>query len=301
MRTPKYEQPENSLMDESDEVLLEMMEELKLELGDIKVSDELISKTLAKVSEQENQDTKKVVSNVVSMESMKASPKYKNKNYKWIKSISVAAAACLVVFLGINAMKGANKFESKNRADSSAYEMKGTDYAEDPALNLAKESTMKSSETQAPQAVQDGVTEGDSNHITYDVTSIEPDTGNSLEGATVNGGLHNIAYSKALESAINTSTELSKVYEYPELSSNDKAISLLRLFSSAELSVSSEEPVDVWTYYMVFSLGEEDAVVYQVGGGYVIATTYHKEEEPSQVTYEIKDAQRFHKLLLENL
>lgn len=300
MRTPKYEQPENSLMDESDEVLLEMMEELKLELEDIKVSDELISKTLAKVSEQENQDTKKVLSNVVSMESMKASPKYKNRNYKWIKSVSVAAAACLVLFLGVNAMKG-SKFERKDRANSSDYEMKGTNYAEDPAYNLAKDSTKESSETQTPQTVQEGVTEGDSNFTTYDVTSIGQDTGNYSEGVTVNGGLHNIAYSKALESAINTSTEVSKVYEYPELSSNDKAISLLELFSSDELSVSSEEPIDEWTYYMVFSLGEEDAVVYQVGGNYVIATTYHNEEEPSQVTYEIKDAQRFHKLVLENL
>jgi hypothetical protein len=78
-------------------------------------------------------------------------------------------------------------------------------------------------------------------------------------------------------------------------------VPLLTLFTSKELSVSTNEPADEWEYYLVFSLGEEDAVTYQVGRKSVVAISYHQEEEPSQIYYEMKDAGNFIADMLEYL
>lgn len=309
MKTHKNDQWNDSLMDESDEYLLDMMEDLKLELNDIIVSDELIAKTLAKVSIQENTKKQAVSSNLVPLEDIIASSKPR-RNYNWIRSFSVVAAACLVLFLGINAMKNVAFMGSKK--DTASYDWKADNSMNSTteAYDIANDTTAKSA---APEALQGNMKEEATADTTDRVLTAEKDMESSDTGAGPNGNsnlvsedvstvtVQNVAYARAFENAMNEAANLNKVYEYLDSSTNDQAKSLLELFTSDQLTVSLEEPSEEWQYYMVFSLGEEDAVMYQVGEHYVIATNYHNEEEPSQVIYDIKDENEFKVSILEQI
>lgn len=292
MKTPKHDQLDDFLIDESDEYLLKMADELKHDLSDIKVSEDLIARTLAKISEQTRDDVTKTESNMVPIKDIKAPVKYR-RSFQWMKPLSVAVAACLLLILGANAVNNGlfigNKKES---SDSSAYDMRS--YGASEKETTAKEDKgFKSSEVAEANREEAVVLEKEQ----YDMTNVTPSAiTQEFTDAHVNGalGVETTAYSRALEAATSAAGEQGMVYEFPQSSEDSNTLSLLSLLTSKDLSVTSEEAEDEWKYYLVFSLGEEDAITYQIGKSeFIIATSYHGTEEASQVTYQMKNVDKF--------
>jgi hypothetical protein len=295
MKTPKQERFDDFLMDESDDYLLKMAEELKQDLSEIKVSEDLIARTLAKVSEQAKDDATKAESNVVPINDIKA-PVKNRRRFQWIKPVSVAVAACFVLLLGANVAKNGLFGEKKDSSsDSSAYEMQATE-----AEGLVKAQDDKVLKSAGAANTEESATvDQDQYSITY--VAPEATTGEAADNQdnevkiTQNfTGAEANAYSKALEQATNEAGDQAVVYEYPQNSEDNSTTSLLTLLTSDELTATTLEATDEWQYYLVFSLGEEDAVTYQIGKSkFVIATSYHGGDDPSQVVYEMKNVDTF--------
>ncbi len=301
MKTPKQDQFDAFLIDESDEYLLKMTEELKEDLCDLKVSEDLIARTLARISEQAKDEDKKEESNVVAIRDIKA-PVKNRRAYQWIKPLSVVAAACFLLFLGANIAKnGLFIGNKKSMSESSAYDMNATSIAGDGRVEMKNDVVLKSAEV-VEDRVQSQITSenqqaGDSLVAPQTTEQAKTDKDNG-KGSDNNmlyyTALENTAYNRALEAARSSANDEAKIYEFAQSSDDMKTTSLLSLLTSEELGVTTEEANDEWEYYLVFSLGEEDAVTYQIGRSkFVLATNYHGDEEAIQIIYQMKNVDNF--------
>lgn len=291
MRTSKDE--DFNMLDESDEYLLKMTEELKHELSEIKVSEDLIARTLNRISDRK--DEANPDSNVIPMEDRKASVKYRDRNYKWVKPLSVAAAACILLLLAsslmrdgimIGGMKKESELDYANMAASK----------EEAEVNFKQNSVTPTILYSGKDSVAD---------VKNDTTVSEDQFAQWQEKKTQEGvaagilkiqSSYQFAYDLAMSEAVNT--EL--VYGF-EGYSEGNASKLLELLTSDRIRVTTEDVIEDVEYVLVFSLGEEDAVTYEITSNFVTAKTYHNLEEISQLSYRIIEHESFQEKLLEYL
>ncbi|MDD5934304.1 MAG: hypothetical protein PUC65_01875 [Clostridiales bacterium] len=299
---------EDEFMNESDEFLLHMTEQLNDELSDITVSEDLIAKTL-KAVRSEDKKTESVISfrdAKASIEDNTIKDQHRRNYAKLLTSIAGVAAACFVIIIGAKVIGGGRSMYEENcKSTESAYDRKDEENVmsgvtleapSDKGFNeMAEESA------QGATSMEDVETEESSNVQESDKT--EPALNNPITAGKDKQTEHTLfatppiledktAFAKALDAAKAENLDMTYIHTYR--GNSDELSKLLKLFSSDELRLCSEEPTDEWSDFVVLSADDDTAILYKVGKKeYVVAQTYEVTGLKSETIYQVKDMDAF--------
>ncbi len=265
MNEENYE--EDLMMNESDEFLLEMTEQLKQELKDVKVSEQLIAKTLKAVEKDEQiTDVKKVKITKASI-------------MKYAMRFVGVAAAFFVLVVGYQFISQFG-FSSKDSATNS--EEKQEVYA--PSVDQSAEAPQSA----APMATQ---------AIDYaeDSVSLETTADTAENNKVTVSTVENLAFTFAVEEAKRETTDETIIHTYQGDTTQDQCTQLLLLFQSEALSLSSDDVTEDWRSLIILSTDNESAILYKVGKKeYVVAQVYDTTGLTSETVYHVSDMAQLH-------
>ena len=300
------------MIDESDEYLLRITNQLQEELQDIKVSEELIAKTLERAKVKGKQETNLHDSSLDQMnhrkEDTKVSVLHRKSTRKWITSIAGVAAACFLLMIGSKVfMGGYLDVKNESSGESSAprleattestavpqtnetYNTKANDFASQDVTSqdvMAEESaTVKKEQAFSSQdtMISDGAA----------ITQQNPVLGVAGETemkANVTSNKSVIAYEQAMEMG----AAKEQIYEYLKSDNEAQSQSLLELFSSEQMKLISEEATDTWDLYVIISMEESSAILYRIGNKeQVVANVFGEDGKSQDVVYRVEDMKLF--------
>ena len=301
------------VFDESDEYLLRLTSQLKDELQDIKVSEDLIARTMKKAKENQESSlhSMNLDEKIKSKEDTKVSLVHPKKHLRWLTSLAGVAAACFVLFIGSKVIFGG--YSSKEDASSEGFRKEGAlvenDIAQSPASSetsdgaygiIAEESeSEKNSQefgsegqyTTSQDAIKTEEIEvnGKQTTGTNEYPKVTVSNGTSGDGKEISG-ISLTAY----EDAIMLGANEEQLYVYQKSDSESQNQALLELFSSEELKLTTEEVTDTWTLYIILSMKEESAILYRIGNEHqVVANIYESDGKSEDIVYRIDDMNQF--------
>ncbi len=303
--------------DASDEYLLRVTNQLKEELQDIKVSEELIARTLELAKEKGKLETRLHDSSLeqgkYTKEATKVSLLNQKRTRRWITVLASAIAACFVLVIGTKVLffgqsssnssegnmnqmaeatvESANE-ESEQRYTTAAEDtiVKDSMQEESPTVNsdhslLGQENaTAKGEALEDPSSALTATNESESKEsITSDTGKIQEITGMSVT---------------AYEDATAMGAKKEQILVYQKVDEEAKVQSLLELFSSEQMHLTSEEATDAWDSYMILSMEDSSAILYRIGNNQQVAVNVYGHDGKSQdVVYEVKDMKLFRESL----
>lgn len=272
MNEENYE--EDLMMNESDEFLLEMTEQLKQELKDVKVSEQLIAKTLKAVEINEQiTDVKKVKITKASI-------------MKYTMRFVGVAAAFFVLVVGYQFISQFG-FSSKDSATNSQ-EATSASGEKQEFYAPSEDTSAEAPQSAAPMATQtiDYAEDSVSLETTADMAENDNVTVSTVE---------NLAFTIAVEEAKRETTDETIIHTYQGDTTQDQCTQLLLLFQSEALSLSSDDVTEEWRSLIILSTDNESAIIYKVGKKeYVIAQVYDTTGLKSETVYHVSDMAQLH-------
>lgn len=299
--------------DESDEYLLRVSNQLIDELQDIKVSEELIARTLDKV--KENQETRLYSSSsdqkIKRKEDTKALTLRRKSHLRWVTTLAGVAAACLVLMIGSKVLfqgyssKDSSKAESSNDYKDAATESSTLTEGSEPMFGASSEKLADKESVQGGTSsditVQDSMTNNE--NMLEDIDEKSEAGGTSTEESpkftiTTNekGKMKEITgmSATAYEDAVLIGAKEDQVYVYQKSDSETQAQALLELLSSEAMKLSTQEATDTWNSYIILSMEDDSAILYRIGNNdQVVANIYGSTGKSNDVVYQVEDMKQF--------
>ncbi len=277
MKMNKEYQEVDFLMNESDEFLLNMTEQLKEELKDVKVSEQLIAKTLKAVN-----DTK-------------ASIPPKRNYMKYAVRFIEVVAACFVLVIGYRYISkvGFGGFKSENTKDAESSmqsDGKHADSGEKEYFNTSESASLTDKESPATLDTTEAAPEYKVDITASDETSITVNDSFNFEKET-----EDTAITLAIQDARLETVDETIIHTYQGETTQDLCSKLLLLFQSEALSLSSDDVTEEWRNLFILSTDNQTAILYKVGmKEYVVAQVYDTTGLKSTTVYYVSDMAQLH-------